>query len=169
LGGIWQGFTGAGTFQYSTGRHAHLPVGYWESSWLMLQVNFVRLVAGGPLLFLVVAVTFTPKPLPWAEAWAYTWRVFLVLLAIQPVWCMVAFSRSTNDTSSRWWFSALLFFGMLGGLFTLVVGAVAMFGLSETGPALALGGVLIGCFLLLWLGYGLAHRFGVFDLMKLNR
>ncbi len=169
FGGMWSGLEAAGNFQYSTGLQAYLPVGFWESVRLMLQINLVRLFAGLPLLLLAVKFGFTDVPLSWTEAWHWSWRVLALLAALQPIWCIVAYSKNTNDSSARWWFATLLVFAIFSGLFILIGGGVALFSVSETGPALAIGGALILFFSLLLFCYGLAYRFGVFDQMKLNR
>ena len=169
LGGNWSGFDAAPTFQYHVGMQSYLPVGFWESARVMLKVNLLRTVAGLPLLVLAVRYGYTAEPIGWIQTLDWTWRVMLLFVATLPFWVIVQFSKNSNDTAARWWFTALLAGAFLLGLVAMVGGGVMMFGISERLPGLIMGGILVLYFAGLLAGYGLAYRRGVFDLMNFPR
>jgi hypothetical protein len=164
FGGRWNGFLPAFSLVHVVPLHAFVPLGFWRMAAAILAVNAVRCVLALPLLVIAARFGYSADALPWAEAWAVGWRVLLLALALQPVWVWGFFSKGSNDSSARWWFSALIIvaaaIGAVGGI-TL---GIALFFI---GPLAALaGGVgLIALTLGALAAYGWAWGRGIFDLM----
>lgn len=149
FGGQWSGFGGSVVFMKRVGFQSLWPVGFGESARLMLGVGMLRMVVAWPLVLLVCRTGFEAEPLPWLEALDCSVRVVLLVLALQPVWVIAAFSKTTNDTSVHWWFTLLLLGAILYGVVVLLAAAAAGL-LGETAVALpALAGALVNSLLLL--------------------
>lgn len=164
FGGIWPGLDDAGVSSRPIGHHSFLPIGFWETSRLMLSVNALRSLAAFPLVALGVHQGFTSVRLAWPETFWWSLIVTIGVLAIQPLWVLGRFSKTTNDTSARWWFTLCM---ILAGAGLLLATAVAIGVLAAASP---LGSILVWTGLLLYthsllLVYGWAHRCGVFDLI----
>jgi hypothetical protein len=163
------GFAPVSSFQANTGRHSYLPIGFWECAGLFLRISLLRSVAAIPLVVLGLRYGYTSSPLPWLAACDWSLRVLIFVMALQPIWVITAFSSTTNDVSSRWWFTVLLGSGMALGLVDLVITAVAMAGIPELGYSALVGGQFAVLTYTLLVGYGLAYRFNVFDLLNRPR
>jgi hypothetical protein len=166
LGGNWPGFSSVPFYQVQIGMNSCLPIGYWETLRLMLGTNAVRIVAASPLLLVAVRHGFASQPLGFAECVDYTMRLILALFAAQPVFILSCFSKTSNDTSSRWWFTLFLWGALLLGAAILIGCGIALFLLPQPGLAFLAGlGAVVYTHLVL-IAYGWAYRCGVFDLVN---
>lgn len=165
LGGSWAGFSTIEMYQSTIGLHSLLPVGFWEIARTRLIIAGWRCVLALPLIYLDVAFGFTASPLPWDEALAWTLLAFVSILSLQPIWVFLAFSKTTNDASSRWWFTAAIFFVLIGGLVVLAIGFIAIAATPSLGYRIAMGAFLLaythGALAL----YGFAYHRPLFDLI----
>jgi hypothetical protein len=166
FGGVWCGFNTAPSLYFEVGQHSYLPIGFWESTRVMLKVNLLRMAAGAPLLLLGLRYGYEIDYVTWPMAGGLLWRVLTVLVVLQPFWIAVNFSKTTNDSSARWWFSGLLIAAVVASLFVIVIGAVMMFSVWDEAWVLFVPVLLLLYAAGLFAGYGLAYRLGVFDLMK---
>ncbi len=169
FGGTWAGFQAAPNFQCNIGLHSFYPIGFWESAGLMLQIHALRIVAGLPLLVAVIKFGFTPEPLSWSETWDWSARVLAGIVAIQAIWPIYFFSKTTNDTSSRWWFTVLMALALFVGIAGAVTIFIAFAAQVEFADAMICAAALNLYTFSLMTGYGLAYRFGIFDLMSVHR
>lgn len=168
FGGDWPGFRGMLLFQQQVGMHSLLPIGFWEATRLILFTNLLRVLAAWPLLLIAVRYGVSAVPLDIASSLDWSFRAILVIVAIQPIWIVGRFSSSSNDTSSRWWFTALLL-GAIGlGLILLVTGGVALFAAGPI-PAYTVGLGLIAFTHLALAGYAWFYHRGIFDLVTRDR
>lgn len=154
FGSGWLGLAPVRTAGGQIGIHAFVPVGYFEVVGAVLFANLVRALFGFPLLVLAAKYGFASMPLPAADALSYGWRMLVVLIAIMPVGVVLAISKTTNDSSSRWWLGgamlAVIIFGLIGGVAIGMVLFVAKSGL-----------VVAGCVTtLLVVGYGATALYG---------
>ncbi len=165
FGGSWAGFAASEMYRSSVGLHSLLPLGFWEIAGTRLLISAWRCLIALPLLYLAMAFGFTAAPLPWTEALAWTLRAFVVLLALQPIWVFLGFSKTTNDASSRWWLTAAIFFVVIFGLFVLAIAFIAV--AAEPGLRFQVAGAAL--FLAYTHGalalYGFAYNRGLFDLI----
>jgi hypothetical protein len=165
FGGMWAGLGAASSGPVSIGWHSLVPLGFREIAGTRLAVSAWRTVLALPVLVVAAAFGFTAAPLPWDEAVRWAVRAGVAVLAVQPFWIVVGFSANTNDTSSRWWFTAL---SLIALLFGLVVIALSFVYLATNPPlgyeflaAVALLAYTHGCLAL----YGVAYNRRVFDLI----
>lgn len=165
FGGTWAACSGITFAHQRVGMQSFVPAGFWEIARLMLTVNALRILAALPLLLLALRHGFTPVPLPWGEALFYSLGLAGIVLATNPIWVLLAFSKTTNDGSSCWWFGLLMVLGFVMGLVAFVLVIMVFFAaFAFEYPIVALGLFLLGTHALL-AGYGLAYRRGVFDLI----
>lgn len=158
------GFDPMHFFQSTTGRISHLPLGYWECSRVLMKIAWLRLCAGLPLLLLGIRFAL-PVDLSWTETIDWGARVLIYVFALQPLWVVMTFSKTTNDSSARWWLTVAFVVMFFAILIELVISAVVMGGVDELGAA-ALMGVQLAVFTYgTWAMYGWAYRAGAFDLM----
>lgn len=163
FGGTWHGFDAPG------GLHSNAPLGFGETARLLLAVSALRTAAALPLILLAARFALTDTPLPWGDAFAGMVRMCVAVLALQPFWVMCAFSKNSNDSSARWWFTALLVLGLVGGLILVgTIGAI-LFAVEEMSPALISSAVLLGATHAGLLSYGWAYNRGIFDLIARTR
>jgi hypothetical protein len=167
FGGTWLGFNARDAIQARIGLNSFAPVGFWETARLLLTVAALRCLAALPLLLLAIRFGVEAAPLPWSESLGWAIRVLVAVLALQPLWVIVAFSKNSNDSSSRGWFTALLVLALLAGVLLVGAAGVALFALDGIRPALVAGAILLGYnYGALWF-YGFAYNRGVFDLVAL--
>jgi hypothetical protein len=137
----------------------------------VFTVQTVRCVVALPLLVLGIKFGFTAVPLPWDATLGFVWRVLIVVIALQPLWLVGAFSKTTNDTSARWWFSFLAIGGIVTGLVGGTVLGVMLFVSTivtdDPSPIVTLtcGALLPALSFGLMAFYGWAWGRGVFDLV----
>ncbi len=165
FGGAWNSFAQAGNSFGRPSLPALFPIGFGETATTILLVNTLRCIAGLPLIVVAIRYGFTAEPVSWPVALDFTWRALALLLAVQPIWVLFMFSKTTNDSATRWWFS-LLAIGVLVSIVVCCVGlATALFYADDFVSALACGLVL----LLLPLGtltlYGWVWGRAIFDVM----
>ncbi len=165
FGGYWTGLANRVAPQGSIGFSAFFPVGLGEVARVLLTVNAVRAVAALPLLVLAMRFGFTATPLPWAEALGFALRTVVIVLALQPVWAVVAFSKCSNDSSAPGWLAKLLLLALVIGILTLPVFGVAMFFVQSGGKALVCAAALLGFSHGLLALYGWAWGRNFFDLV----
>ena len=93
----------------------------------------------------------------------------MAVLTVQPLWVIGAFSKNSNDSSARGWFTALLMLALLGGVMLVGAAGVALFAVDGVLPAIVASAVLLiytyGALLL----YGWAYNRGIFDLVAVPR
>jgi hypothetical protein len=165
FGGLWAGLANRVTPHGSIGFSAFFPVGLGEIARGLLMVNAIRAVAALPVLLLAMRFGFTATPLPWPEALGFALRTLAIVLALQPVWAVVAFSKSSNDSSTPGWLAKLLLLALVVGVLTLPVFGVAMFFVQSGGKALFCAAVLLGLSHALLAFYGWAWGRNFFDLV----
>ena len=84
---------------------------------------------------------------------------------MQPVWVFLSVSKNTNDASSRWWLTVLIFLIILGGLSVLVLGFIAV-AAEPSLPYQVAGAAVLLAYTHGALGlYGWAYHRGLFDLI----
>lgn len=166
FGGTWRGFDGLTAFHARLGVQSLAPVGFAEVAGTMLWVNTLRLLFALPLVWLSVRYLFTVEPLGWAQSLNFTLQIAVLVAVVQPFRVIVAFSKTTNDTSARWWFTALI--GLAAMVFlvgSVMMGVLVAAAVEGVEAWIGLGAWLVLSYLLL-LGYGAAYRWAVFDLVN---
>lgn len=164
LGGSWPGLTIVGLRQSSISLHSLLPLGFWELAGARLLISALRCFLALPLFFLLVAFGFTATPLPGGDALAWAVRALIMLLALQPAWVLLPFSRNTNDASSRWWFTLAMILALLG-LLVLLIFFIASAGQPGLAIQLVAGAALLAAPHGVLALYGLAYNRGIFDVI----
>lgn len=169
FGGVWPGFNGLTIFHARIGIQSTAPAGFAEIAFTMLRVNAVRTAIGLPLVLLGARHLFVSEPLAWMEAANLALQIGAFVVMIQPIWVIAAFSKTTNDTSARWWFT-LLIAGTIGLLLLgmLASGVLIAATRNDSAPWISLA-VLAAATHTVLLGYGAAYRWGVFDLVSASR
>jgi hypothetical protein len=166
FGGVWRGFDGMTLFHARIGMQSLAPVGFGETAATMLRVSAIRIVVALPLVWLGVGYLFTAEPLGFWAALNRTLQISLLVAALQPFWVIVAFSKTTNDTSARWWFTLLI--ALMAGFF--LIGSVTVFIAVAAAGANATAWFGVAGWLafshLALLVYGFAYRRGIFDLVN---
>ena len=169
FGGTWLGFNAQDSFHVRIGLNSFAPIGFWEITRLLLAVAALRCLAALPLLVLAVRFGIEPSPLPWGESFGWAIRGLVAVLTVQPLWVIGAFSKNSNDSSARGWFTALLMLALLGGVMLVGAAGVALFAVDGVLPAIVASAVLLiytyGALLL----YGWAYNRGIFDLVAVPR
>jgi hypothetical protein len=169
FGGTWRGFDGVQIFGARVGVQSFLPVGFWEIARVRLAVCGLRTLAAWPLLVLAIRYGVVAPMISWEIALDYSLRLSALVLAVQPVWVVAAFSQTTNDTSSRWWVTLLIGLGLLGTVFGALILGVLTVAMDN------FAGAATGCAALLCLthaglvAYGWAMRRGWFDLVAVAK
>jgi hypothetical protein len=165
FGGLWLGLQPARSSNGQIGVHAFLPLGFFELVGTMLAINALRCVIALPLVILAVRNGFTPSPLSWGETFGLVLRVLAIVLAILPIWTVLAFSKTTNDSSSRWWFRIFIVVAILVGLVGGMSLGIGLFLAEGTGARIACGALLLAVNYGLLAIYGCAWGRRVFDLI----
>jgi hypothetical protein len=165
FGGLWLGLQPVRSSNGQIGVHAFLPLGFFELVSTMLAINALRCVIAVPLVILAARNGFTPSPLPWGETFGLVIRVLTIVLAILPVWTVLAFSKTTNDSSSRWWFRVFIVAAILVGLFGGMSVGIGLFLAESTGARIACGAMLLAMNYGLLAIYGCAWGRRVFDII----
>ena len=169
FGGAWIGFNAHGEFQARIGVNSYAPLGFWETARLLLAVAALRTVAAFPLMVLAVRFGVVAEAASWSEALGWAVRALVAVLAVQPIWVIGAFSKNSNDSSARGWFTALLLLALLAGLLVVVPAGIALFAVGELRFALVSGSILLGGTYAALFFYGLAYNRGIFDLVAKPR
>jgi hypothetical protein len=163
FGGLWLGLQPVRSSNGQIGVHVFLPLGFFELAGTMLAINALRCVIALPLVILAVRNGFTLMPLSWADTFGFVARVLTVVLAVLPIWTVLAFSKTTNDSSSRWWFRAFIVTAILVGLMGGMSLGVALFVAESAGARIACGAILLAMNYGLLAIYGCAWGRRVFD------
>ncbi|PTX96540.1 hypothetical protein [Opitutus sp. ER46] len=163
--GGWTGLQGVISSNGIVGIHAFLPIGFGELSGTLLRVSALGTIAALPILWIAIQFGFAPTPLSALQTFGLVVRAAVVAFALMPVWTILSISKSTNDTSGRWFFTlAVLFVLSIAVLVAITVG-VALFVAEAVWAALALSAILLGTSASLLGLYGWAWGRGKFDLI----
>jgi hypothetical protein len=154
FGGLWLGLQPIRSSNGQIGVHAFLPLGFFELAGTMLAINALRSIIALPLVILAVRNGFTPSPLPWPETFGLVARVLTIVLALLPIWTVFAFSKTTNDSSSRWWFRIFFVTAMLVCFIGGMSLGIASFLAEGAGARIAC------CAMILAMNYGLLAIYG---------
>lgn len=119
FGGAWRGFENTRAFGAQIALNAYLPIGFGETSRLLLKTNALHCAGALPLVLLAVHWGLAPAGAPMAWTLDYSLRGIGLVLALQPVWLLGRFSGNTNDSSSR---GLLLALAVFLGIFVLIGG-----------------------------------------------
>lgn len=166
LGGRWTGLDVVPSANGVIGVYAYYPLSFFSIAWLILRLNVLRCILAVPLVLMAVRFGFTAIPLPWIQTLGLTAKIMSVILAIAPLSVLMAFSKSTNDTSARWPV-VLLFIAMLGIwlLFGLGLGVTLFAADLSAGVSALLAIVLVGMSHAVLAAYGWAWGRGWIDLV----
>lgn len=148
FGNHWIGFESATPLPMRIGLNSYYPMGFWEIAKLILTISWLRCVVAFPLILLAARFGLPGPEMSWVQAAAQAVRIEIILVAAQPGWVVLVFSKNTNDTSARpglvLVFAAFILIAILAG----VTAGVVLF------AADTLESVLYATAVLLAIGYG---------------
>jgi hypothetical protein len=169
FGGNWLGFSSSNLFQARIGLNSFAPIGFWEIARLLVSCAALRSIAALPLIALAIRAGFASPSPSWVQTADWSLRALILVLAVQPIWIIAGFSKNSNDSSARGWFTLLLVLTLLAGLIVTVPAAVVFFAADKPINALLAGALLLGFTYGGLLFYGVAYNRGIFDLVAAPR
>ncbi|HVU34909.1 MAG TPA: hypothetical protein VHE61_15860 [Opitutaceae bacterium] len=165
FGGDWAGLKPVASSGGQMGAYAFLPVGFFQIVGTVCYINLLRSVLAFPLLVVAARYGYTVAPMPWPQALGVGGRLFVIILTVMPVWTVLAISKTTNDSSARWWFSAFVIGVIAIGLLAGISVGVVLFFVESPGALVAcIGGMLAAVYGFVAL-YGYIWGRAVFDLI----
>jgi hypothetical protein len=166
LGGNWLGLMVVPVSVQRSFVAAFYPVSYWQVSWVMLKINFVRLLAWSFLFvptFLALGWRFGMSI---ETSFSFGLKILYCVMIAQFIAVMGQHSKSTNDTRT-WSLGMVCFFMFVPFAVCAAFAGVFFFLLAPEAPHGLLVGALIlaPLGLITWAAYGFLYNYGSFDLL----
>jgi hypothetical protein len=143
FGGAWALFQTHAAGLQQTSVHPHYPVGYFETSRVILKMNLARFLAAIPVVLLAGGIAAASSGNAILDGGLFALKVILIAVALQLFLVAAKFSSGTNDTKALSLGTLWLIAVGLFSLSLLVVSLVAFLALSTEGrldwAAVALG------------------------------